>query len=100
MPVEEHTEEIQVPKTKTTYTYICDVEGCEQSSDWDPRDDEHGMGHDLNYVALNPHVGREHKRDGHKMIPQPALDEQAGVYVCDEHIPKAGELIAKKVNHE
>lgn len=104
MPVEEHTEEIQVPKTKTTYTYICDVEGCEESTDWDPRDDEQAANnstdHNLNYVAINPYVGELLKRDGYKMIPQKTLKEENGVYVCDEHIPKLGELIAETVDHD
>lgn len=94
MPIREETEEIEVTKTKTTTWYICDYPDCDESTkNFDPKGDydvanpKCNVGHKLNYVALNPHPGTYRSDD---------FGEEDGVYLCDDHIGAAGELLEKE----
>lgn len=100
MPVETETEEVQTTKTKTTVRYVCADPDCEASTESaDPRGDEAvadpdcDVGHNINYVALNPCAGQETKYLTHRTKTVSALDDETGVYVCDDHLSSAMEYM-------
>ena len=102
MPIEEDEEEIEVTKTKTTTRYVCDVDGCdEHSENWDPKDDGsdrdygHEVGHNIHFIALNPYQVTQPVRRTSK---PPALAEQVGLYLCENHLDRAGELIVARLS--
>lgn len=101
MPIEKDEEEIEVTKTKTTKRYVCDVDDCDEySENWDPKDDGsdrdhgHGVGHNIHFVALNPYKRTKFARGTSK----PTLDEQVGLYLCENHLDRAGELIVDRLS--
>lgn len=101
MPIEKVEEEIEVTKTKTTKRYVCDVDDCDEySENWDPksdgsdRDHGHGVGHDIHFIALNPYKGRKYVRGKNRRT----LEEQVGLYLCGDHLDRAGELIVDRLS--
>lgn len=101
MPIEEDEEEVTVTTTKTTTRYVCDVDDCdEHSEDWDPRKDGserahgHEVGHDIHYISLNPYRETKFVRGETK----PTFDEQIGLYLCEDHLDRAGELIVARLS--
>ena len=97
MPIEKETEEIQTTRTETTTHYICDVEGCDESTTWDPRGDMDvatgSPGHSLNYVSLNPFVPRAQGFSGDWESGGVDVKDERGVFVCDDHLSRVGDLL-------
>lgn len=110
MPVEERTETVTVEEEKVTKIYHCDanllpdIECEEAATGFDPKTDDcvsnpncHSQ-HNINFVAVNPFIGNK-ERQG-KIILNSELDEQLGVYVCNEHIELVGDIIIEKASKE
>lgn len=107
MPVKTKTEEVTRTETKVTKRYICDAEGCEASVEgWNPRGDPDvaspnaDPGHNLNYVALNPYPRTSYSvpaTSGGTSRNMCQLEEEDGVFVCDDHIEEAGRLLAERM---
>lgn len=107
MPIRKEHETHMKEVMKTTVIYECDVDGCDESTEsFDPRGDVDvansncDVGHSLNYVALNPYVGKEHKREGGTVVRTGGLKDQTGVFLCDEHLHKAGEMLAESGDND
>lgn len=107
MPVEHHTETVE--HQREVSRYVCDVPACgAYATGFDPKHDPdvasttRDVGHNINFVALNPHIDTQMKEVGGCSTPRRStreteLTEQEGLYLCDRHIDRAGELLLSRL---
>lgn len=104
MPVERETETVEVVEERTTTRYICDAEACEESTEWCPEGDPDvanpncNVGHSLHYVSLDPHPKTVIVGAPRESLTTDEISDRHGVYLCEDHIHLAGELLEGHIN--